>query len=177
MIHRIDNKSLYSSDNGTATPDNYHHLLERVNSTPKRSREHLNKSNEQKKKARHEERYHQQQIISQSPKRNISLQGTEPKMISSNYRSTTTTTSINKSYNIPMDQLQRAVGCNLPCFVIELDNSIATRNLPSAIIACDLIKDHFNKINIGINDFSVAIFVGHRLKLGVNNMEDYSKLV
>jgi hypothetical protein len=76
-----------------------------------------------------------------------------------------------------MDQLKRAVGSNLPCFVIEFDNSIAPRNLPSSIMACDLIKEHLNKHNIDINDFSVALFSGYRLKLGVNNMEDYSKLV
>ncbi|CAF1079197.1 unnamed protein product [Rotaria sp. Silwood1] len=179
MNHHIDNNLNYTYGNTLATPDNYHHLLEKSNSTPKRSREQLNKSNEQKKKARHEDGNYQQQTNRLSPKGNIPSQGSKINMMSSNYRQTATTTktNINKSYTIPMDHLKRAVGCNLPCFMIELDKNVAPRNLPSAVIACDLIKDHFNKNNIDINGFSVALFVGHRLKIGINNMEDYSKFV
>ncbi|CAF3740337.1 unnamed protein product [Rotaria sp. Silwood1] len=55
--------------------------------------------------------------------------------------------------------------------------NIAPRDLPSAIIACTLIQEHFIKNKLSINGFSVAVFISHRLKLGVNNMEDYSKLV
>ncbi|CAM4978947.1 unnamed protein product [Rotaria socialis] len=179
MNHHTNNNLNHNYGTAIITPDNYYHLPEKSNSTPKRSRDRLNKSTEQKKKPRHEDENYRQQTNRSSPKGSKPSQGSNLKMMSSNYCQTTTTTktNINKSYNIPIDQLKRAVGCNLPCFVIQFDSSIALRNLPSAIIACDLIKDHFNKNNIDINGFSVALFVGHRLKIAVNNMEDYATLV
>ncbi|CAF2833255.1 unnamed protein product [Rotaria sp. Silwood2] len=106
----------------------------------------------------------------------INLKTKSPNNQTTSAMSTSMKTNSTKSYALPMDQLKRAVRCNLPCFMIDFHKNIAPRDLPSAIIVCDLIQEHFNKNKMVINDFSVAAFTGHRLKLGVNNMEDYSKL-
>ncbi|CAF3893655.1 unnamed protein product [Rotaria sordida] len=160
MNHRTDNKR-YDSHMYEETTSNHLHLQEITSSTPKRTCDQLNKSQEKSKKSRKDE-----------------AQAIHTRTTTNYYNSPTITKlSSGKNYSIPIDQLRRAVGNNLPCFIVEFDKNTAQRDLPSAIIACDLIQDYFIKNQIIINGFSVAIFIGHRLKLGVNNMEDYSKLV
>ncbi|CAF3364604.1 unnamed protein product [Rotaria sp. Silwood2] len=161
MNHRTDNK-IYDLHMNEETTSSYFHLQETTSSTPKRTCDQLNKSQEKIKKSRKDEVH---SIHSRTTSTNIQNSPTTIKLLAG------------KNYSIPIDQLRRAVGNNLPCFFIEFDKNIAPRDLPSAIIACDLIQEHFIKNKIIINGFSVAVFIGHRLKLGVNNMEDYSKLV
>ncbi|CAF2399129.1 unnamed protein product [Rotaria sp. Silwood2] len=172
-----DNNIDFVDGNEIITTDNGRHLQDKPVSTPKRNIDQLNRSNEQRKKIRNEKGNLQQQ-----PMRNITnLNTTSSKQnlntLQINDRKTATQLNAAKSYDIPIEQLKRAIGHNLPCFLIEFDNNVAARDLPSAIIACDLIKDHFYKNKVDINNFSVASFIGHRLKLGVNNMEDYSTLI
>jgi hypothetical protein len=73
-------------------------------------------------------------------------------------------------------QLKRAVSQKPPCFIIDFDKTIAVHDLPSKKTACNSIKDHLKKNNIKIEGFSVAHLTGHRLRVGVDNLEDYSKL-
>ncbi|CAF4445896.1 unnamed protein product [Rotaria socialis] len=149
------------------TPVNYCYLQESNISTPKRNIEQLNRSNEHRKKIRHDEiaadkhQHHQNIITIDQGYKTLDTPNAQP----------------SKTHALPFEQLKRAVGHNLPCFLIDFDNNIAPRQLQSAIIACDMIQDHFIKNKLSINDFSVASFIGHRLKLGVNNMADYSKLI
>jgi hypothetical protein len=77
---------------------------------------------------------------------------------------------------LPFDQLKYAVSSNLPCFLVEYDPSIPARNLPSAITASKMIEDHFRKQNVRIGNFTLVGWAGKRLKLGVNNKEDYISL-
>ncbi|CAF4275299.1 unnamed protein product, partial [Rotaria sordida] len=149
MNHRTDNKR-NDSHMYEETTSNHLHLQEITSSTPKRTCDQLNKSQEKSKKSRKDEA---QAIHTRT---------------TTNYYNSPTTTKLpsGKNYSIPIDQLRRAVGNNLPCFIVEFDKNIAQRDLPSAIIACDLIQDHFIKNQIIINGFSVAVFIGHRLKLG-----------
>ncbi|CAF4536179.1 unnamed protein product [Rotaria sp. Silwood2] len=178
-FNKSDNNTNSGYDSSLTTPDSCCHLQKKSISTPKRNRDQLNKSNEKRKKIRHEEVIHQQQQTKYQPNSNIPYQGKSliNKTTTGQTNTTTAHTNSIKPYSLPLDQLERAVGCNLPCFIIEFEKVTAARDLPSAIIACDLIQNHFKKNNIYINDFSVASFYNHRLKLGVNNMEDYSKLV
>ncbi|CAF2698630.1 unnamed protein product [Rotaria sp. Silwood2] len=161
MNHRTDNK-IYDLHMNEEITSSYFHLPETTSSTPKRTCDQLNKSQEKRKNSRKNEVH---SMYSRATSTNIQNSPTTIKLLAG------------KNYSIPIDQLRRAVGNNLPCFFIEFDKNVAPRDLPSAIIACDLIQEHFIKNKIIINGFSVAVFIGHRLKLGVNNMEDYSKLV
>ncbi|CAF1287442.1 unnamed protein product [Rotaria sordida] len=187
MNQRTDNRS-YDSHMYEETTSNHLHLQETTSSTPKRSRDQLNKSQENRKKSKNDEA---QAIYARTTTNHYNSPTTTTNYYNSpttktnynssttktNYNSSTTKTLSGKNYSIPIDQLRRAVGNNLPCFIIEFDKNIAQRDLPSAIIACDLIQEHFIKNKIIITGFSVAVFLGHRLKLGVDNMEDYSRLI
>ncbi|CAF1399049.1 unnamed protein product [Rotaria sp. Silwood1] len=79
--------------------------------------------------------------------------------------------------SLPFDQLKRAVSSNLPCFFIEFDQSTTIHRLPSAFEARSLIEKHFKEHNIRIQNFSLVGWANKRLKLGVNNKEDYMTLV
>ena len=163
------------------TADSNHHFQTESISTSKRSWEQFNGSNERTKKSRHNdtEQQHQYQQNWRSSEINTSSQNANIEPIDSNDPAdmiTTTETNINKQYTIPIFQLQRAVGHKLPCFIIDFDKTIAEHNLPHKKVACKLIKDHLNRNNIKINDFSTAFFSGHRLRVGVDNLEDYSQL-
>ena len=163
------------------TPDNYHHFQKGSISTLKRSWEQFNGSNERTKKSRHNdgEQQHQYQQNQRSSEMNTPYQNANIEPADSNDQTdaiTTTQANTNKQYTIPTHLLRRAVSHNLPCFLIDFDRTIALRDLPSKRIACDLIKDHLNKNNIKIKGFSIALLTGYRLKLGVDNLEDYSKL-
>ncbi|CAF3687307.1 unnamed protein product [Rotaria socialis] len=164
--HEKENINCKTTDT-IPTPVNYCYLQESNISTPKRNIEQLNRSNEHRKKIRHDEtaannhQHHQNITTNDQGYKSLCTPNVQP----------------SKTHALPFEQLKRAVGHNLPCFLIDFDSNIAFRQLPSAIIACDMIQEHFIKNKISINDFSVASFIGHRLKLGVNNMEDYSKLI
>jgi hypothetical protein len=77
-------------------------------------------------------------------------------------------------YSIPMDQLQRAVAHNLPCFSISFSKS---ENLPSAVAASEELYEHFERRQIKLSSgFSVVRYIGNQLKVGVNNKADYQIL-
>ena len=78
---------------------------------------------------------------------------------------------------LPFDQLKRAVSSNLPCFHIDFDQSSNVHRLPSAFEARNLIEKHFKEHSIRIQHFSLVGWANKRLKLGVNNKEDYMVLV
>ncbi|CAF4408241.1 unnamed protein product, partial [Didymodactylos carnosus] len=84
----------------------------------------------------------------------------------------------NNQYSVPFSHLKRAVTNNLPCFIIQFDSNISPSDLPSSVIASDLIHENLIQHGVRINPFSVAVFTGkYELKLGVNNKEDYSTLI
>ena len=77
---------------------------------------------------------------------------------------------------LPFEQLKYAVSSNLPCFLVEYDTSTPSRNLPSAITASKMIEDHFRQQDLRMGNFTLVGWAGKRLKLGVNNKEDYISL-
>ena len=94
----------------------------------------------------------------------------------SNLRTTTASIvdSFQSKYNIPLDQLQRAVSHNLPCFSINFDQ---TENLPSVVTAVEELYDHFERKQIQLSsNFSVVRYTGNQLKIGVKNKADYQTL-
>ena len=169
-------------NNQFTTTDNYHHLQEESISNSKRSWEHCNGSNERTKKSKlndteqqyqYQKNWRSSEINALSQNANI-----EPRYSNDQADTTRTTeTNTNKHYTIPADLLQRAVTNNLPCFIIDFDKTIAEHDLPSKQTAYNSIKDHLNENNIKIAGFSFIQLSGHRLKVGVDNLEDYSKLI
>ena len=83
--------------------------------------------------------------------------------------------SVNQNkYSLPLEQLQRAVAHNLPCFVIQFSS---LENLPSAVNAAEELYEHFNRVNIKLNrDFSIVRYFGNHLKVGVKDKNDYQTL-
>ena len=77
---------------------------------------------------------------------------------------------------LPFDQLKRAVASNLPCFLIEYEQTDNSKNRPSDVSAANLIEEHFKKHGIPIT-FSLVGHAGNKLKLGVNNKESYASLM
>ena len=77
---------------------------------------------------------------------------------------------------LPYEQLKRAVSSNLPCFLIEYDQTESSKNRPSDVLAAGMIEDHFKQHRISIR-FSLVGHMGNRLKLGVNNKESYATLI
>ena len=86
-------------------------------------------------------------------------------------------TNCQQRKSIPIDQLKRAVSSNLPCFFIEFDQSTTVQRLPSAFEARNLIEKHFKEHSIRIQHFTLVGWANKRLRLGVNNKEDYMMLV
>ncbi|CAF1074872.1 unnamed protein product [Rotaria magnacalcarata] len=77
---------------------------------------------------------------------------------------------------LPFEQLKRAVSSNLPCFLIEYDQDVYSKNRPSDISAASFLEDHFKQQGISIT-FSL---VGHsdiKLKLDVSDKEMYAALI
>ncbi|CAF1083272.1 unnamed protein product [Didymodactylos carnosus] len=84
--------------------------------------------------------------------------------------------SNNNQYSVPFAHLKRAD--TVPCFIIQFDSNISPSELPSSVIASDLIHENLIQNGVRINPFSVAVLTGkYELKLGVNNKEDYSTLI
>lgn len=77
-------------------------------------------------------------------------------------------------YSVPMDQIQRAVVHNLPCFIISFSD---LENLPSAVLAAEDLYEHFNRSGVKLNqEFSVVRYFGNQLKIGVKDKTDYQTL-
>ncbi|CAF4949748.1 unnamed protein product [Rotaria magnacalcarata] len=77
----------------------------------------------------------------------------------------------------PFDQLKRAVSSNLPCFFIEFEQSSTSQRVPSAFEARNIIEKHFKEQKLNIQHFSLVGWSSNRLKLGVNNKDDYMVLL
>ncbi|CAF5011140.1 unnamed protein product, partial [Rotaria magnacalcarata] len=79
--------------------------------------------------------------------------------------------------SLPFDQLKRAVSSNLPCFFIEFEQSSTSQRVPSAFEARNIIEKHFKEQKLNIQHFSLVGWSSNRLKLGVNNKDDYMVLL
>jgi hypothetical protein len=90
-------------------------------------------------------------------------------------RITTTNQQLQRK-RLPFDQLKYAVSNNLPCFLVEYNPSTPARNLPSAITSSKMIGEYLRKQNVPVGNFTLVGWTGKRLKLGVNNKEDYISL-
>ncbi|CAF0995733.1 unnamed protein product [Didymodactylos carnosus] len=86
------------------------------------------------------------------------------------------TTQEQNSRRIPFDQLKRAVSSNLPRFFIEYDDSTPHEDLPSDTMAANLLEQHFVQNGYNIS-FSFVAHIGNKLKVGVNNKENYAQLI
>ncbi|CAF3393055.1 unnamed protein product [Rotaria socialis] len=78
---------------------------------------------------------------------------------------------------ISFNQLKHAVSSNLPCFFIEFKSDADRNSLPTALHASDLILKELRSKEVLINRFTLVGWSGKKLKLGVNNKEDYAILV
>ena len=81
-------------------------------------------------------------------KKNQRIEKNQPSLrnLSQNPPNTSSPVSANQNkYSLPLEQLQRAVAHNLPCFVIQFPN---LDNLPSAVSAAEELYEHFNRANI-----------------------------
>ncbi|CAF2096868.1 unnamed protein product [Rotaria magnacalcarata] len=82
-----------------------------------------------------------------------------------------------QQHKIPFDQVKRAVSSNLPCFYIGFHPTNEDQKVPSAFNAADKIFEYLKQKNVQINRFSFVGWAGVKLKLGVNDKEDYINLV
>jgi hypothetical protein len=85
--------------------------------------------------------------------------------------------NVNQRKRISFDELKHAVSSNLPCFYIQWELDTDRKKIPSAIKASDLILKELQKNGVKINRFTLVGWVGQKLKLGVNNKDDYTTLV
>ncbi|CAF4219546.1 unnamed protein product, partial [Rotaria magnacalcarata] len=54
-------------------------------------------------------------------------------------------TSEHQQGRLPFEQLKRAVSSNLPCFLIEYDQDVNSKNRPSDVSAASILEDHFKQ--------------------------------
>ena len=110
-------------------------------------------------------------------KKNQKIEENQPsyRFLSQNPPNTGSPASVNQNkYSLPLEQLQRAIAHNLPCFVIQFSS---LENLPSAVSAAEELYDHFNRVNIKLNrDFSIVRYFRKQLKVGVKDKNDYQTL-
>ncbi|CAM4739704.1 unnamed protein product [Rotaria magnacalcarata] len=78
---------------------------------------------------------------------------------------------------ISFNQLKHAVSSNLPCCFIEFTSDADRNSIPTAIHASDLILKELQSKGVLINRFTLVGLAGEKLKLGVNNKEDYATLI
>ena len=78
---------------------------------------------------------------------------------------------------LPFDQLKHAVSSNLPCFHIQFTSETNRNKIPSALQASDIVFKELQSNGVRINRFTLVGWIGKKLKLGVNNKEDYAALV
>lgn len=98
-------------------------------------------------------------------------------LTSSTVAQQTSNPNLNQRKRLSFDQLKHAVSSNLPCFHIQWASDANRDNIPSAIHASDLILKELQKNGIKINRFTLVGWSGNKLKLGVNNKDDYATLV
>ena len=88
-----------------------------------------------------------------------------------------TNKDVNYRKHLSFDQLKHAVSSNLPCFHMQFTGDVNRNKIPTAIHASDLILKELQMNGVKVNQFTLVGWAGKRLKLGVNNKEDYAALV
>jgi hypothetical protein len=85
--------------------------------------------------------------------------------------------NVTERRRIPFEQLKHAVSSNLPCFHIQFSSEVDRNTVPSALQASDFIFKELQKNGVIVNRFTLVGWIGKKLKLGVNNKEEYAALV
>jgi hypothetical protein len=87
------------------------------------------------------------------------------------------TTNQQQRNSLSFDQLKHAISSTLPYFYVEFIQSTTVHRLTSAFENRNMIEKYLEEQNVQIQQFSLVRWVNKRLKLRVNNKEDYMALV
>ncbi|CAM4774360.1 unnamed protein product [Rotaria magnacalcarata] len=160
-------------------------IVQPVNSTPKRGHP-LDESGSSINNGRDRRKYPRKGIDSNAHKQSqftqqeINLQPQQPSSspTSSGERQQQVIkqASTNRK-RISFNQLKHAVSSNLPCFFIDFTSDADRHSIPTALHASDLIVKELQSKGVLIKKFTLIGWSGKKLKLGVNNEEDYATLV
>jgi hypothetical protein len=161
---------------------NQQELNQPINSTPKRghplddsvrsaNNENGQRQRPRKRFQRNKEKYND------AAQQDFTTQPQQQSIPSSSKVQQTSSQNVNQRKSIAFDQLKHAVSSNLPCFHIQWASDANRNNIPSAIQASDLIFKELQNNGVKINRFTLVGWVGKKLKLGVNNKDDYAFLV
>ncbi|CAM4745516.1 unnamed protein product [Rotaria magnacalcarata] len=160
-------------------------FVQPVNSTPKRGRpldERRGSINNGKDRRKYPRRgtdnnaqkhsHNVQQEISQQSQQSSSTMSSNERQHQEINQATTTNRK-----RISFNKLKHAVSSNLPCCFIEFTSDADRNSIPTAIHASDLILKELQSKGVLINRFTLVGWAGEKLKLGVNNKEDYATLI
>ncbi|CAF1525161.1 unnamed protein product [Rotaria magnacalcarata] len=159
-------------------------IVQPVNSTPKRGHP-LDESGSSINNGRGRRKYPRKGIDSSAHKQSqyvqqeINLQPQQPSSSTSSgerQHQVINQASTNRK-RISFNQLKHAVSSNLPCFFIEFTSEADRHSIPTALQASDLILKELQSKGVLIKKFTLVGWSGKKLKLGVNNKEDYATLV
>ncbi|CAF3474394.1 unnamed protein product [Rotaria socialis] len=160
-------------------------IVQPVNSTPKRGHP-LDESGSSINNGRGRRKYPRKGIDSNAHKQSQFTQqeiNLQPQLPSSSSTSSgerqqqvINQASTNRK-RISFNQLKHAVSSNLPCFFIEFTSDADRHSIPTALHASDLILKELQSKGVLIKKFTLIGWSGEKLKLGVNNKEDYATLV
>ncbi|CAF1232298.1 unnamed protein product [Rotaria sordida] len=84
--------------------------------------------------------------------------------------------NVNQRKRTSFDQLKHVVSSNLPCFHVQWVSDADRNDIPSAIHASNLIFKELQTNGVKINPFTLVGWASKKLKLGVNNKDDYATL-
>ncbi|CAF1421376.1 unnamed protein product [Rotaria sp. Silwood1] len=174
----------YLQKNYSKSNQQQQQLMQPVNSTPKRGHP-LDESGGSISNGRGLRKYPRRGIDNNSHKHShnvqqeINLQTQQPSSsMSSDVRQHQEINQDNTNRKrISFNQLKHAVSSNLPCFFIEFTSDANRNSIPTALHASDLILKELQTNGVLINRFTLVGWAGKKLKLGVNNKEDYATLV
>ncbi|CAF3375915.1 unnamed protein product [Rotaria socialis] len=159
-------------------------IVQPVNSTPRRGHP-LDESGSSINNGRGRRKYPRKGIDSSAHKQSqyvqqeINLQPQQPSSSTSSgerQHQVINQASTNRK-RISFNQLKHAVSSNLPCFFIEFTSEADRHSIPTALQASDLILKELQSKGVLIKKFTLVGWSGKKLKLGVNNKEDYATLV
>ncbi|CAF1223598.1 unnamed protein product [Rotaria sp. Silwood1] len=174
----------YLQKNYSKSNQQQQQLMQPVNSTPKRGHP-LDESGGSISNGRGLRKYPRRGIDNNAHKHShnvqpeINLQTQQPSSsMSSDVRQHQEINQDNTNRKrISFNQLKHAVSSNLPCFFIEFTSDADRNSIPTALHASDLILKELQTNGVLINRFTLVGWAGKKLKLGVNNKEDYATLV
>ncbi|CAF4834723.1 unnamed protein product, partial [Rotaria socialis] len=159
-------------------------IVQPVNSTPKRGHP-LDESGSSINNGRGRRKYPRKGIESNAHKQSqftqqeINLQpqlpSSSPTSSGERQQQVINQASTNRK-RISFNQLKHAVSSNLPCFFIEFTSDTDRHSIPTALHASDLILKELQSKGVLIKKFTLIGWSGKKLKLGVNNKEDYATL-